>query len=684
MKRYTAILTCLLLTGSIALAQNTENNANYPSRHYLGGGVRLGATSLNQKGAGLSSAGLGFGIDAEYTYFFHHLFGIQTGLSAFWGNSNYILGSDYTHTSQTTIQSVGSGGILTDYTIDYTYVTNGLKEEYRYGLVSLPVMLRMQSDRFFIGAGFRFAFPMGDIKADYASGNTDVTAQLTPTDNAILSSGCLGIDSHKSQNGSYTYKGKNQVNVAAEIGYHFPVNDAYGIRVSAYGEYMLNNGSQNGNTLVKEIDESQINGTPVVLGYNNCSKNNLVDKSHYYSVGVKVAFDWGSAKKVFPKSRERAETVLVENDETTSDSNVETKKVEVPTHEDLMIFIRNTNGKSQYYGSYCSENRWSSAVSMLSMGDPSKRTSVNYALSPDGKITILALDGEGGMGGKDLFVSYLDGYQWSEPQNMGIQVNSRADEDQPAFAFDGKTLYFVSNRERGLGQNDIWFTRLLPDRTWTAAENAGTAINSNGDEQTPVFYNNRLYFASNGRNGSGGYDIYYVTIGTDNEPTSLAINIGQNINTGADEIGIHSIRSLSGNNGFKGTKAPSQLMPYLEGRSITNVLLDSTFNIHFKTGSATVTDASLESIMKVARYLSKNPTTIVEVSGHTDNTGGDDRNVLLSWERAKAVHRKLIDYGVNPSQVTYHGYGNTQPIAPNATEWGRARNRRTEFKVLKK
>lgn len=684
MKRYTAILTCLLLSGSIALAQNTENNAQYPSLHYLGGGVRLGATSLNQTGAGLPSAGLGFGIDAEYTYFFHHLFGIQTGLSAFWGSSSYALGADYTHTSQTTIQSVGSGGVLTDYTLDYTYVTNGLKEEYRYGLVSLPVMLRLQSGRFFMGAGFRFAIPMGDIKADYSTGETDVTAQITPTDNAILNSGCLGIGHHDNQDGSYSYKGKSQANVAAEIGYRFPINDAYGVRVSAYGEYMLNNGAQNGNTLVKEIDESQINGTRVVLGYNDCSKNNLVDKSHYYSVGVKVAFDWGSAKKVLPKDKVMAESVPIEVVYESPAPVVEEKKAEVPNHEDLMIFIRRTNGKSQYYGSYCSENRWSSAVSMLSMGDPSKRTEVSYALSPDGKITILALDGEGGMGGKDLFVSYLDGYQWSEPQNMGIHVNSRADEDQPAFAFDGKTLYFVSNRDGGLGQNDIWFTRLLPDRTWTAAENAGTAINSAGDEQTPVFYNNRLYFASNGRNASGDYDIYFVTVGADNAPTSQPINIGKNINTGADEIGIHSIRSLTGNNGFKNPKAPSQLMPYLEGRNLTTVLLDSTFNIHFKTGSSIVSDASLESVIKIAQYLTKNPTTIVEVSGHTDDTGGEDRNILLSWERAKAVHRKLIDYGVNPSQITYHGYGNTQPIAPNTTEWGRARNRRTEFKIINK
>jgi outer membrane protein OmpA-like peptidoglycan-associated protein len=74
----------------------------------------------------------------------------------------------------------------------------------------------------------------------------------------------------------------------------------------------------------------------------------------------------------------------------------------------------------------------------------------------------------------------------------------------------------------------------------------------------------------------------------------------------------------------------------------------------------------------------------IEISGHTDNTGTAEYNKKLSENRAFAVESYLIDQGIVKKRITSKGYGNTQPLADNTSEEGRALNRRTEFKVIAK
>jgi outer membrane protein OmpA-like peptidoglycan-associated protein len=72
----------------------------------------------------------------------------------------------------------------------------------------------------------------------------------------------------------------------------------------------------------------------------------------------------------------------------------------------------------------------------------------------------------------------------------------------------------------------------------------------------------------------------------------------------------------------------------------------------------------------------------MEIGGHTDNVGTNEYNLQLSQNRAKAVHDYLISAGIKPERIVYKGYGDSYPIDSNETEEGRARNRRTEFKVI--
>ena len=78
-----------------------------------------------------------------------------------------------------------------------------------------------------------------------------------------------------------------------------------------------------------------------------------------------------------------------------------------------------------------------------------------------------------------------------------------------------------------------------------------------------------------------------------------------------------------------------------------------------------------------------NPGLEVEIAGHTDDVGPSDYNQRLSEARAKAVYDYLVSKGISPSRLTYKGYGETQPLVRDTTEWARARNRRTELRIRK-
>ena len=108
------------------------------------------------------------------------------------------------------------------------------------------------------------------------------------------------------------------------------------------------------------------------------------------------------------------------------------------------------------------------------------------------------------------------------------------------------------------------------------------------------------------------------------------------------------------------------------GKFVTN-------NILFETGKATLKAESMEEIQKVADYMKKNASVRFEVQGHTDNQGSDKINDPLSQQRAEAVVKALAELGVDEFNLRAVGKGSKEPVADNATEEGRAKNRRVVF-----
>jgi len=122
-------------------------------------------------------------------------------------------------------------------------------------------------------------------------------------------------------------------------------------------------------------------------------------------------------------------------------------------------------------------------------------------------------------------------------------------------------------------------------------------------------------------------------------------------------------------------------------KPIIEVLVDKTFilkNILFETNRAVLLPSSYPELDAFANYLVKNPQVFIEIGGHTDNTGGEEQNKILSEKRANTVADYLITKGVELNRVTFKGYGSTKPIANNSTDEGKKQNRRVEFTVVKK
>jgi len=104
------------------------------------------------------------------------------------------------------------------------------------------------------------------------------------------------------------------------------------------------------------------------------------------------------------------------------------------------------------------------------------------------------------------------------------------------------------------------------------------------------------------------------------------------------------------------------------------------YNIFFDTGKSDVKEESADALKAIAEYLNEHTKQNVLVVGHTDITGDFDMNIKLSKDRADAVAAKLIsEYGVNAEQLKPYGAGPVSPVASNAAEQGRAKNRRVEI-----
>ena len=128
-------------------------------------------------------------------------------------------------------------------------------------------------------------------------------------------------------------------------------------------------------------------------------------------------------------------------------------------------------------------------------------------------------------------------------------------------------------------------------------------------------------------------------------------------------------------------KLREQLNVILETRETARGLIVNVSDVLFDTGSATLKPGAREKLARVAGILASHPDLKIEIEGHTDSVGTDDYNQRLSERRAESVRAYLIQQKIAPTAVDAEGFGESQPVASNATPTGRQQNRRVELVV---
>lgn len=342
------------------------------------------------------------------------------------------------------------------------------------------------------------------------------------------------------------------------------------------------------------------------------------------------------------------------------------------------------------------------------------------AITPDGNTLYFTRWKAAGSKNAALYTSTKQGDTWSEPAALPAAINKEGySTQQPFVSPDGRYLLFASNQPGGEGGFDIWYAPIGSDGKPGQPVNAGKLINTAGDEQAP-YYNQAaqtLVFASNGRVGMGGFDLFAGkgAIGSFEAPE----NMGYPINSVKDdmyftakavdsdwmgEVLLSSDRSatcclqllavtrkLPPPPVVKAPEPVQEPVVVTPPAPVVNTVDSGVLeNVLYAYDKAELLDGSEASLNKLVAMLQANPNMVIEIGGHTDGKGGEAYNQRLSLARAQSCVSYIISKGVSADRIIAKGYGASKPVAPNTNPdgsdnpEGRKLNRRTEFKILKR
>lgn len=203
-----------------------------------------------------------------------------------------------------------------------------------------------------------------------------------------------------------------------------------------------------------------------------------------------------------------------------------------------LIFTKRIANKESFFESDKLNGVWRKAFPLVGKINSPDFNVGAQNISQDGEwLVFTGCDFPEGFGSCDLYISYLTKNGWSEPQNLGRNVNSEFWESTPSLSPDKRDLYFSSNRPGGYGGKDIWVCHRTENGNWSEPENLGPEINTAGDESTPFIHadNQTLYFNSNGLPGYSEKPDLFVTRKQADGKWSGPENLGYPINTIDDE-----------------------------------------------------------------------------------------------------------------------------------------------------
>jgi len=395
--------------------------------------------------------------------------------------------------------------------------------------------------------------------------------------------------------------------------------------------------------------------------------------------------------------------------------------------------IDKTKKTATLYKSIKTGNNWSEPVMLSGDINAADANTQQPFVSPDGKQLWFASDRSGGQGGFDLWYAELDAAgNTGKPINAGTTLNTKWDEQAPYYHAASNTLVFSSNGRAGMGGYDFFHTKGVMNN-WAVPMNFGYPVNSIKDD---------IYFASKGsgrnilenvflssdRSAECCLELFFlkkikpmkelrglvIACDTKKPIQGATVNIvdpsnNKNLSTIiTDNNGnyifsfddFQQLQVTASSTGYIGDTLSVSVPDDMDTIELANPVLclntpevDQALvleNIYFDFNKADLKEESFPVLDELVTILNDRPQMTIELSAHTDSKGTDTYNDRLSQARAESVMKYLMSKGIDASRLEAKGYGETAPLASNTNDDGtdnpdgRQKNRRTEFKILKK
>jgi outer membrane protein OmpA-like peptidoglycan-associated protein len=360
-------------------------------------------------------------------------------------------------------------------------------------------------------------------------------------------------------------------------------------------------------------------------------------------------------------------------------------------------------GKDIYYCDRAKNGKWGKAVNL---GNTINTffDEIAVFVQADGKTIYFSSEGHYGMGSFDIFKSVYENGKWSEPENLGYPINSPDPDVFFSIGASGRNAYFSSNREEGMGDQDIYKITFLgaEKKPVFSTEDPLIASNSMGFKEADI--ENKISMQTSQLTLLKGIVTDEITEKPieatieliDNEENEVLATFNSNSASGKYLISLPSGHNYGLSISAEGYLFYSANFIIPKAESYKEVVRDVQLqrieigkgialkNIFFEYKKANLNKESKMELNRLVNLMKKYPTLRLEISGHTDNVGDEEYNQKLSLRRANAVVGFLIKNGIKSDRLVAKGYGFSQPIATNDTEEGRQQNRRSEIKIIGK
>lgn len=448
-----------------------------------------------------------------------------------------------------------------------------------------------------------------------------------------------------------------------------------------------------------------------------------------------IIFEWTGQKcaDIFETTLNAGNLSTVNKPSGLINSNYNEGVAWVDSTNSVMYFTQcnGTDGKGlncKIYVSYKQNNQWGAPQALpfcsdsFSVGHP--------AFTSDQKRLYFASNMPGSLGEKDIY--YIDYNpitgKWGTPKNLGPLVNTTQDDMFPSVHPDGR-VYFASKGHYGMGGLDLFYTRDSVGG-FTKAVNLQSPLNSGGDDFGITFVSNPTndgpiaYYSSNREGGLGDDDLYSISIKpfifivrgkVFNKEDNAAI-AGAQVSINANGIPPLTIKTngkgeflteLTLNQLFvlsaeKEKFFKSELINVSTQQVKADTAIDITIylnpipdegveltlqGIYYDLDKAEIRPDAARVLDSLVNILNNNPTIVIELASHTDSRADENYNLKLSQRRAQSCVDYLIKKGIAKDRLKAVGYGESKPVndcvdGVDCTEDQYQENRRTSFRVL--